>query len=300
MLFFIPQASSSPAISQFTTMTSSVDKSFLFPLSFAFEKDFDHYPWVDFVNRTWPTIPVLACTIYFLMIVIGTRVMKDRKPFGWKKSLGAWNLLLCVFSLVGTIRTMPLFVYNLTHVPFTDTFCTHGTPNFLTGPSGFWVLAFFLSKLPELIDTVFIVFRKSKLMFLHWYHHITVLLYAWHCYVDQSSTGLYFCAMNYAVHTLMYGYYFLMTIKAVPKWFKPEIITIAQLLQMVVGGYVCFASYYYVRTGTRDCDVSRENALAGALMYSSYFCLFADFFVKRFILKTNGKKGGASSLKKAQ
>uniref|UniRef100_A0A670ITT2 Elongation of very long chain fatty acids protein n=1 Tax=Podarcis muralis TaxID=64176 RepID=A0A670ITT2_PODMU len=51
--------------------------------------------------------------------------------------------------------------------------------SFYNGPvSKFWAYAFVLSKAPELGDTIFIVLRKQKLIFLHWYHHITVLLYS--------------------------------------------------------------------------------------------------------------------------
>jgi elongation of very long chain fatty acids protein 6 len=37
------------------------------------------------------------------------------------------------------------------------------------------------------VDTLFIVLRKKPLIFLHWYHHITVLLFCWHAFATQSS-----------------------------------------------------------------------------------------------------------------
>ena len=45
--------------------------------------------------------------------------------------------------------------------------------------SGFWATMFVLSKVPELGDTMFVVLRKQPLIFLHWYHHATVLVYCW-------------------------------------------------------------------------------------------------------------------------
>lgn len=64
----------------------------------------------------------------------------------------------------------------------------------------FRITIFCISKVPELIDTLFIVLRKQKLIFLHWFHHATVLIYAWYSYHDWTASGRWFVFMNYSVH----------------------------------------------------------------------------------------------------
>ena len=63
-----------------------------------------------------------------------------------------------------------------------------------------WMALFIYSKIPELFDTFFIVARQSPLIFLHWYHHLTVLLYCWHSYATEAPHALYFVAMNFCCH----------------------------------------------------------------------------------------------------
>lgn len=63
----------------------------------------------------------------------------------------------------------------------------------------------------------------------HRYHHITVLLYCWHAYATRASSGLYFIAMNYSVHAVMYFYYFAMAVGMWPKWLNPIFITFFQV-----------------------------------------------------------------------
>merc|ERR1719223_1578915 len=164
-----------------------------------------------------------------------------------------------------------------------DNLCVYPQISYGSGSSGLWLQLFVLSKFPELVDTFFIIIHKKPLIFLHWYHHLTVLLYCWHSYTTISSVGLYFIAMNYSVHAIMYGYYYLMAIKMKPKWLNAKFITVAQISQMVVGVTVTLLGFYYYITQGESCSILKENVVAGFIMYGSYLFLFAQFYVARYI-----------------
>jgi len=59
----------------------------------------------------------------------------------------------------------------------------------------------------ELGDTAFIVLRKQPLQFLHWYHHITVMMYCFYSYPLYIASSRWYVAMNFFVHSAMYTYY---------------------------------------------------------------------------------------------
>ena len=140
-------------------------------------------------------------------------------------------------------------------------------------------------KRSELMDTFFIVIHKKKLIFLHWYHHITVLLYCWHSYVTKTPSGLYFCVMNYGVHSVMYFYYFLMAIKIRPPW--AVLVTSLQISQMMVGVVLTILGFLFV--GRPNCWIGHDNNMAAFLMYGSYLFLFLQFFVGRYFVKSQRK-----------
>ena len=56
----------------------------------------------------------------------------------------------------------------MANISYRDINCLH--PSFTHGEKdiGFWVMLFAVSKLFELIDTLFIILRKKPLIFLHW------------------------------------------------------------------------------------------------------------------------------------
>jgi hypothetical protein len=146
---------------------------------------------------------------------------------------------------------------------------------------GFPTLLVLIQNISELVDTFFIVIHKKPLIFLHWYHHITVLLYCWHSYVTTSPPGIFFVVMNYSVHATMYGYYFLMAMRWRPKWFNPVWVTVAQISQMVVGVAVTLIGFYYYQTDS-TCNIQKQNNMAAFIMYGSYLFLFLQFFIGRY------------------
>ncbi|KAL3759230.1 hypothetical protein ACHAWU_002500 [Discostella pseudostelligera] len=231
-----------------------------------------------------PMVPLWACFLYVVLILVGRAVMSTRPAWSWRRTLAVWNFSLSLFSWIGAFRTAPQLYYNLTSYTLRSNLCDDPAALYGSGSTGLWVQLFILSKFPELIDTFFIVIHKKPLIFLHWYHHITVLLYCWHSYVTTSPSGLFFVVMNYSVHAVMYGYYFLMAMKLRPKWFNPMVVTFMQLSQMFIGVGVTIVAFYYYSHPIEGqaCHIRKENNVAAFLMYGSYFYLFAQFFVARY------------------
>jgi len=145
---------------------------------------------------------------------------------------------------------------------------------------------FVLSKFPELGDTVFLVLRKKPVIFLHWFHHATVLLYCWHATLVTAAPGIWFAAMNYSVHSVMYFYFFMANIGHA-KMMQPfaPFITSIQILQMV-GGITCLISVAIMQNFSRsECNVDPANWKLGLMMYFSYFLLFGWLFVQKYLPK---------------
>lgn len=219
--------------------------------------------------------------------------MTHRPAFKLKKALTIWNISLALFSIIGTLRTLPELLHVLHRFGFYHSVCS---PSFIEDvkPSGFWTWMFALSKVPELGDTVFIVLRKQNLMFLHWYHHITVLLFTWFTYSEYTASGRWFVDMNYFVHSLMYSYYALKSLGfRVPKQMAMAITT-SQIVQMVIGAYVIWYAYYRKSQGDA-CNVTQTSASFGLIMYLSYFVLFAQFFYTAYFSSSTKKRRAADS-----
>ena len=273
------------------------DLPWLAPFYSELELRFNSIPYVCWSADNWNTA-LAICAAYLALCFAGPPALRalGLAPLKNKRVLAAWNLLLAAFSLVGFLRTMPHLLYYVLAHPggvaqgFYASVCRPAETSFGQGASGLWTMLFIFSKVPELVDTVFMVLAQKPVIFLHWYHHFTVLLYCWHSYMTRSSAGLYFIAMNYGVHALMYFYFALVELatteaakKSVKVW--DIYVTALQISQMVVGVVVCAAVFVFQagEGGEAACDMTVTNYRAGFTMYASYFVLFALFALEKYV-----------------
>ena len=115
-----------------------------------------------------PFWPFAICAVYLILIFGIKYLMKQRKAYDLKYPLAVWNLLLSLFSLVGTVRLIPHLLSVLYTEGFVYTVCEKPTTWYGSSASGLWTWIFIMSKAPELLDTLFVVLRKKPLIFLHW------------------------------------------------------------------------------------------------------------------------------------
>ena len=250
------------------------------------ERRFDEKVAMPWMNKYW-WLSFVFSALYLVLIFVGQKVMANRKPFDLRTALCMWSTGLAVFSIYACFKIFPLLwnLYTFGNLEYTvcDMTYTVGVTRM-----GIWAFLFPLSKLPELIDTVFIVLRKSKISFLHYYHHASVFIYCWYSYAFPISTGVWFGTVNYFVHGIMYSYY---AVKASgrnpPKWLA-KVITTIQLSQMFVG---LFLNYMAIRAVTigKPCRMDWFTVGISVFFYATYAILFGNFYYWTYIHKRQPK-----------
>ena len=193
-----------------------------------FERDFNEEVFYQWINQNW-SLSMWYSAVYIVIIFGGRYYMEKRPPFEIRPALALWSAILGAFSIFGAARTIPETVYVFKNYGWDFSVCS---PSYTKGPTGFWTFLFTISKVYELGDTIFIILRKQNLIFLHWYHHVTVLVYTWYSYTEHLGPGRWFITMNYAVHSVMYTYYALRALRIrVPRQIAMSITTM-QILQV--------------------------------------------------------------------
>lgn len=184
-----------------------------------------------------------------------------------------WDLGLSIFSTFGAYHTMiQLYRHGMNCEYTVDTY---------------WIDLFCISKVFELLDTVFIVVRSRPLVVLQYYHHFATLLLCWIANKVYPPELFGAAVMNYSVHSVMYMYNFFMGIGYTKVRKYGVFITFFQTLQMIVAVYVLLTHKMHACIENRHVDINMIYWYTFT-MYSSYVVLFGQLFWKKIQEKWKG------------
>lgn len=187
------------------------------------------------VRHPGPLLMILASYLYFSTSA-GPRYMRDKKPYELKYVMILYNIgqvFISMYLFYEALAGGWLFDYSYTCQPvdYSD------NPKSLRMANA--VHLYFMTKLVELLDTVFFVLRKKnrQISFLHLFHHTLMPVCAW---VGTrwlpNGHGTFLGLLNTVVHVVMYSYYLLSALGPhMDKylWWK-RYLTRMQLVQFVL------------------------------------------------------------------
>uniref|UniRef100_A0A183C658 Elongation of very long chain fatty acids protein n=1 Tax=Globodera pallida TaxID=36090 RepID=A0A183C658_GLOPA len=133
-------------------------------------------------------------------------LMRNRPPFSLFIPLNAWNLFLTLFSIIGSVKLTPEFVSTLWNHGLQSSYCH--VHEYTAGTSGFWIsdhLTMIWKEIREQQSLIIDVLRKRPLLFLHWYHHIVTMLYAFYSYPIMPAFNRWGIYLNFITHSYMYS-----------------------------------------------------------------------------------------------
>ncbi|NXW67577.1 ELOV6 protein, partial [Hirundo rustica] len=228
----------------------------------------------------------LFSAIYFILVFGIQHFMKERRPFNLRAPLTLWSFSLTVFSFIAACRIWKQMVFLLLTKGFKQSVCSK---SFYVHPvSKLWIYLFVVSKLVEMGDTLFIVLRKKKLIFVHWYHHLLTMILCWYGYKNMTIGMGWNAALNLVIHTMTYFYYSLTAMGIrVPRSIA-MLVTTSQMVQMTIFLIInIFAAFW---KDDKLCAGSWTMLSLSSGLYITLLALFSNFFMKTYLSSTQKSK----------
>jgi len=240
-----------------------------------------------FIDEPFPYYAIVAylTIIYSVLWYTRSRVSLVIAQGTIKKLLATHNLILCLASVVMTAGYAYNVVRTMSEFGFYGVYC--GVSDEIDSRLYFWTNVFYLSKFYELLDTLFLVVERKPPIFLHVWHHTSVIVLV--CKSVQHSllfawwTGLNNCF----VHIFMYYYYCMRSLNREVWW--RQYITKAQIVQFLIDALTSVPFVYYRMTGN-NCSGTWASWAGGNFVGLSFFILFVKFFNDNYKQKKPSKQ----------
>ena len=107
-------------------------------------------------------LPLIFCLKTMMNFISNDRKIQLRNILNIPFTI--WNFSLAAFSICGTYVLGKHYLFNKYDC------------SILEPPTVIWINLFLVSKIPELMDTIFIILRGRSLIFLQWYHHLATMI----------------------------------------------------------------------------------------------------------------------------
>ncbi|KAI8773241.1 elongation of very long chain fatty acids protein 2 [Biomphalaria glabrata] len=236
--------------------------------------------------------------LYLLMVKLGPVFMAKRSPMNVTYLLVAYNFAMVIWSFCMCLELVIVLAKSnqslLCRPVKTDV-----EIGLREARLGWWC---FMSKIAELLDTVFFIVRKknNQLSFLHVYHHSSMVLICWY-FIKYLPGGekLYNGGINSFVHVIMYTYYGLSAMGPHYQkyiWWK-RYLTQFQICQFVCISLRCIGTFFY-----GPCEYPKWTNVGTLLYVFSNLLLFLNFYIKSYKSKSilSSHSASKSTAKKSE
>ncbi|KAG7099215.1 hypothetical protein E1B28_001082 [Marasmius oreades] len=232
------------------------------------------------------TPTVVTALASYLIVIFGIQALMKNRPAQKLNTLfQAHNVILSSGSLLLLVLMLEEILPIMWKHGLFYGICHEGA---WTSRMEFYYMINYYFKYLELLDTVFLAFKKKPLAFLHVFHHSATALLCYSQLEGRTSISWTVISLNLTVHVLMYYYYYA-TAGGAKIWWK-KYLTMMQIIQFVIdlflvyfGTYQHF-SFIYKDTvpGIGDCAGGENAALFGCGLLSSYLLLFINFYFRTY------------------
>ncbi|GAA6039523.1 hypothetical protein JCM8097_008366 [Rhodosporidiobolus ruineniae] len=203
-----------------------------------------------------PVTPFLFGLIYFITAKTLSHYQNGKNRIqgkGWDVAVVAHNLFLAVYSAWTFLGTAPQIfgafwrgfsadgLAGLAHAFCDSRLAVWGSTTFPR-----FTYIFYLSKYYEIVDTAILLLKGKKVGMLQSFHHAGAVVTMFAGYRAQAMPIWLFCVFNSFIHTIMYCYYAVTTLRLPFPLFLKRNITRMQISQFLIG-FSLAASYLFIK-----------------------------------------------------